>query len=211
MSHEITKSRAVLALVVGWAVLAPVDVAAIITPLTRAEIERAAALARWPRSDSDRSRFHRPYIIDVTGVAANFFAITRIEVITEFRRLELIAEEHARANDTFARGGLRDAQEAIRPWRGRVSIAVQLEFTASNRYLTAVPRVEVALGFPNAGGALDTRVIGTYGSGDPPVLIGGTVEATFDATPLARQRVPVLVRCDGRELTRVVIDFARLD
>jgi len=32
----------------------------------------------------------------VTGVAATFFAITRIEVITEFRRLELIAEEHAR-------------------------------------------------------------------------------------------------------------------
>jgi len=104
VSHEITKGRAVLALVVGWTMLAPVDVAAIITPLTRADIERTAALARWPRSDSDRARFHRPSIIDVTGVAATFFAITRIEVITEFWRLELIAEEHARANDTFARG-----------------------------------------------------------------------------------------------------------
>jgi len=41
-----------------------------------------------------------------------------------------------------------------------------------------VPQVEVALSFPNAGGAVDTRVTGTYGSGDPPVLIGGTVEAT---------------------------------
>ena len=108
-------------------VLTTLDVAAIVTPLTRADMERATGLARWPRSDADRARFHRPYVVSLTGVGTDFFAIKTVEVITEFRRLELIAEEHARLNDNFARAGLRDAEEAIDPWKGLVWIVARLE------------------------------------------------------------------------------------
>jgi hypothetical protein len=184
---------------------------AIVTPMSRADIERAAALARWPRSDADRARFHRRYVTDLHGVMADSFAVTRIEVITEFRRLELIAEEHARANDTFGRGSLRDAKEALAPWRGRVTVAVRIEFTASTRYLPAVPGVTVAFdGLPRID-ALDSHTIPIYSGEESPTLVGGTVETVFDAATLARVRQPLAVRYEGRELTRLFLDFTQLD
>jgi len=200
--------RAVLAITAFVAATSP-DLDAIITPLTRADMERATALARWPRSDADRSRFHAPYVIRLTGVAADVITVTTIEVITEFRRLELIAEDHARANDNFARGGLRDAEEAIRPFQGVVAIVARLDINAGNRYIAGVPAVDIAVGDRNPMAPTNTRVTGVYASEGG--LIGSTVEATFDAASLRHRRAPVVLSFKGVRLTRVVIDFAQLD
>jgi hypothetical protein len=126
-------------------VLASLDGVAIVTPLTRGDMERATGLARWPRSDADRARFHRPYVFDVAGVSTDFFSIKNIAVITEFRRLELIAEQHARINDNFARAGIRDAEEAIRPWQGLVWISVRLDLT-KRAYAGETPDVRIVIG-----------------------------------------------------------------
>jgi hypothetical protein len=80
-------------------------------PLTPQDIQRATELARWPHTDAERAQFHRRYTIPVNGPTVEYFAIETLEVTTPFRRLELIAEEHARLNDLFARGGdRRDAE-----------------------------------------------------------------------------------------------------
>src|SRR5436190_4640736 len=177
-------------------VLTTLDVAAIVTPLTPADMERATGLARWPRSDADRARFHRPYVVSLTGVGTDFFAIKTLEVITEFRRLELIAEEHARLNDNFARAGLRDAEEAIRPWQGLVWIAARLDLTNRNRYVRETPDVDLVIGGQKPTPPTSARITGIYGSESE--LLGWTVEAAFPAAPLKNRRVPMLVRVNGR-------------
>jgi hypothetical protein len=191
-----------------FALCAP-DVAGIVTPLTRADMERATGLARWPRSDADRARFHRPYVFSLGGVATDFFSVRTVEVITEFRRLELIAEEHARLNDNFARAGLRDAEDAIRPWQGNVWIVARLELTNRNRYVRDTPDVGISIGGPQPVAAASARTTAVYGSESE--LIGWNVETSFAAAPLRNRRAPIVIRFDGRELTRLRIDFAQLD
>jgi len=94
---------------------------AIDLPLGRRDMERALALARWPHSDAERERFHRQYLVGVNGPTVENWAVEQVEVITEFRRLALIAEEHARVNDMFGRAGVQEAEQALRPWLGRLS------------------------------------------------------------------------------------------
>lgn len=87
--------------------------------INRADIERALALMRWPHTAELRARFHDPYLVLIDG-RLNAVAVTvqQIEIITEFRRLVLIAEGHSGLNDSFGgRGGLSDAEHALRPWR----------------------------------------------------------------------------------------------
>jgi hypothetical protein len=201
--------RAALAIATAWILIHVPGVGAIITPLTRADMERATGLARWPRSDADRARFHRPYVVALTGAATDFFSLKSIEVITEFRRLELIAEEHARLNDNFARAGLRDAEEAIRPWQGLVWIVARLDLTAGNRYVSGDPDVDIAVGGQHPMASTSARVTTIRGSEGE--LTGWTVEAAFPAPLLKDRRVPILIRFDGHELTRVRIDFAQLE
>jgi hypothetical protein len=190
-------------------ILASLNVSAIVTPLTRADMERATGLARWPRSDADRARFHRPYVTSLTGVTTDFFSIRTVEVITEFRRLELIAEEHARANDNFARGGLRDAEEAIRPWEGSVWIVATLDLTAHNRYVHGSPDVDIVIGGQKPIAPTNARITNMYGS--EGALIGWKVDAAFNADQLKNRRGPVLVRFNRHELTRIAVDFTQLD
>ena len=163
-------------------VLTTLNVAAIVTPLTRADMERATGLARWPRSDADRARFHRPYVVSLTGVGTDFFAIKTVEVITEFRRLELIAEAHARLNDNFARAGVREAEEAIGPWKGFVWVVARLDLTNHNRYVRDTPDVDIVIGGQKPIAPANARVIGVNGSEGE--LIGWTVEAAFPAALL---------------------------
>jgi hypothetical protein len=200
--------RAVATVVAACAIAWPREAGAIITPLTRADMERATALARWPRSDSDRARFHKPYIIPLTGATTDLFKVTTVEVITEFRRLELIAEEHARANDNFARGGLRDAEEAIKPFQGHVSIVARLELGRTNRYAGDPPAVDIAIGDTNPMAPLSTKATGVYAKG---TLTGVTVEATFAAPRLRARRAPVILSFNGQRLTRIVINFGELE
>jgi hypothetical protein len=71
-------------------------------------------------------------------------AVEAIEVITPFRRLELIAEEHARINDLFARGGIQDAEEALAPWRDLVAIVAHVRFDQT-KIVVGVPELSLTL------------------------------------------------------------------
>ena len=192
------------------ALLAQAQVRAIHSPLSRPDMELALALTRWPHSEADRARFHDRYIVPVDGPMVDGFSVTQVEVTTEFRRLELIGEHHARINDLFGRGGLRDAEEALRPWRDRLSISAHLAFDlAKYKYITGIPSIDVVFGGPVAVAPLDVRRTGIYGNDSG--LIRGIVEVVFDAVSIGQTSRPVIVLWHGTELARVSIDFAQLD
>ena len=178
--------------------------------LAPADMRRALTLARWPTSDAERSRFHERYVFAVNSPTTEYFAVQKVEVITEFRRLELIAEEHARINDTFGRGGLRDVEDALAPWRGLVSIVVTLTFDSA-KYITGVPPVDMALEGPTLIAPLETTRDGVYSGGDHPTLIGGIVRSKFDAASIGQARRPVFIHRDGKPIARPPIDFATLE
>jgi hypothetical protein len=178
--------------------------------LTPVDMQRALSLARWPATDAERSRFHDRYLIAVNGPTVEYFAVEKVEVITEFRRLTLVAEEHARINDTFGRGGMKDVEDALRPWRGRVSIIVALVFDPT-KDITGVPLVDMVLEGPTLIAPLSTTRSGTYSAGDHPVLTGGIVESVFAAESIGQEERPVFIHLHGRVIARPAIDFARLE
>src|SRR5262249_45572011 len=85
-------------------------------PMTQAEMERALSIGR--ASDSERARFHQPYV-----VVLNDPTVDQIDVLTEFRRAVLFAEEQIRHGDHMF--GLRQAEPALRPWHGKVTIVAR--------------------------------------------------------------------------------------
>jgi hypothetical protein len=191
--------------------VANLEIAAFIPTLADADLARAVALARWPTSEADRERFHRRYVFNVNGTTTPV-GVERIEVITPFRRLELIAEERARINDyLFARGGLRDAQDVMRPWQERVTIAGHLRFPFNNTFVE-VPAVEVILDGWQLLSALETHREPVFTTqGKVSVLVGGTIDAQFDAELVGNTVRQAFVVWKGQELARVTIDFASLD
>jgi hypothetical protein len=105
--------------------------------LTPSEIEAVLAVARGDAAG--RARFHSPYVIPSAHPT-----LERVEVVTERRRLLLLAEDKLAGGDRlFAFGTLR-AEEALRPWRGRLVITAHLRFPRQNAYVMAPP-VEVRL------------------------------------------------------------------
>src|SRR5476651_2347055 len=135
-----------LALTVVIAFVAAGTIHAIAVPLTSEQMDRALTLAR-SANDRERAQFHARYIIPVTARPAGFFTIDRIEITTEFRRLELIGEDHARIGDLFGRGGLQDAERALRPYHNRVAVAARLQL-APNAFVADVPVVDIQLDGP---------------------------------------------------------------
>ncbi len=190
-------------------VLGACQIAALASQLTTFEMRRALALAR--ASDTERARFHAPYIFKLTGARLDYVEVEQIEVTTEFRRLELIAEEHARRNDSFGSGGLRDVETALRPWRDRIAVVARLRFQPTMRVITGVPPVTVAIGDAPSVAPLDTRRDAVYsGTGEESFLVGGTIEALFHAASVGTASRPVLVAWNGKEIGCVTIDFGAL-
>jgi len=178
--------------------------------LTPADMQRALTLARWPTTDADRLRFHERYQFEVNSPTIEYFAVRKVEVITEFRRLELIAEEHARINDTFGRGGMRDVEDALQPWRGRATIVVTLVFDPT-KYITGVPPVDMVLEGPTLVAPLETTRTGVYGAGDHPVLTGAVVESVFESASIGQEVRPVFIHRSGALIARPPIDFSMLE
>ena len=185
--------------------------AAINRRLGSEDIRRATELARWPHTDAERQQFHARYVVAVNSPMVDGFSVERIEVMTPFRRLELIAEEHARINDLFARGGLHDAEEALKPWRDQVSILAHLRFDLTKAIL-GVPEVAIAVEgtvrvFPFA---VDSQ--GVYnGPWDRQVLVGGIVEATFDLQDVDQTTRPVVVISSGKDIARAPVNFGAIE
>jgi hypothetical protein len=201
-----------LAVAILVAVLAQAGIGAVNPQLTAQDIQRATELARWPHTDAERAQFHKRYTIVVNAPAVEYFVLETIEVTTPFRRMELIAEEHARINDLFAGGGVRDAEEALRPWRDRLSIVARLRFDLT-KLIPGVPELDLTIEGPDAvfpmttnSSRIDIRTVNFRTQ-----IVGGLVEAVFDVRAAGETTGPVVVRWNAKEIARVAVDFARME
>ena len=196
-----------LAALVALAVAGPPLLAlrALETELSDQQIERALRLGR--SSAAERERFHRRYVFPADGrtPVVNGLQLESIEVISEFRRMELIAEEHARINDTFGRAGLRDAKQALAAWSGNVSVIARVRVIGVTNMLS-VPRLDVTLDSLPAAGTVLRRDISNDG-----VLVGGEIESPFAAGAVGQTARTVAVSWSDRLLGSVRIDFRSLD
>jgi len=125
-----------------------------------------------------------------------------------------MAEEHARLNDIWGRGGQREVEEAMRPWRGRLSILVHLVLRAGLPYVGDVPPVEMAVDGTTAAQLEDSRrsiVYANCGNDQGCPVIGAAVEATFDAASVGQTMRSIRVLWNDEPLARTSIDFGALD
>ena len=190
-------------------VLAAATVAAIDLDISPADIEAALKVARAP--ESTRAAFHARYVF-----ASNHPAVERIEVVTESRRVVLIAESRIAGGDHLFAHGSRAVSEALRPWRGRVSVIARLRFHPQNTYVMA-PSIDLVLR-DNSGEVprldLRTETLLALSSGVPgerlPV-VGAVTEAIFGSAVIGQTTRTVVVRMDGAEVTRLAIDFSRVE
>jgi hypothetical protein len=189
-------------------------VRAMVLRLTPADIERALSLSRFPHSDADRTQFHKRYTIPVQGDPVDAWMVDNIEVITEFRRVELMAEEHVRINDLWGRGGLGEVEEAMRPWQGRLSLVAHLSLVANHIYAGDVPPVDVVVDGLDAAATIDshrTNVYANCGGDAGCALSGGLAEEVLESAAVGQAARSVRVLWNGKELARVTINFAALD
>lgn len=187
------------------AVVAPI--AAVDLDVTAADIERALSVAR--SQDSERARFHAPYIKTL-----NTPFVEKVEVVTEYRRVVLMAEERARKGDRMFGYSVSLATQAVGPWKRRLSIVVRLRFHPQNNYVD-VPAVDVSLD-GNAEaliGVLKEPVLALPSKtpGDRLTVLGAVVEGVFDAAAVGQGMREFAIRMDGRELTRVRFELSALD
>jgi hypothetical protein len=197
--------------------LVGVTIAVVLQPDLRAinvapglrDIDRAMKLAQ-ERTET-REQFHSPYIVRLL----NHVTVEAIDVITEFRRYVLTAEKELSLGHWLFAQGTREAQAAVQPWRGQLSMVARLRFHPHNTLLS-VPPYEITIGRPDLAAVDVIRTpITALPSGKRrdavTPLMGATIEALFDAAPVGQTVRPVMVMLAGQEIARVTIDFARLE
>jgi hypothetical protein len=180
---------------------------ALVWPMTQAEVDRALSIGR--AFDRERAQFHTPYIIPIADPT-----VERLEIVTEFRRVVLFAEEQIRKGDHMF--GLREAERAVAPWHGKVTIVARLRFHPLNTFIDTPP-YQVVIGNPPLE-ALAVRRTSLYAVAGPnpkpgthAALNGAIVEADFDAEAVAHDLRPVRVMLEGKEVARATVDFGRLE
>jgi hypothetical protein len=161
------------------------------------------------RDAAARTRYHAAYIQRVGGPV-----IQGLEVVTEFRRMVLLAEEQARAGE--AAWDAARAAAALAPYRGRLDVILHLQFNPQNTYRT-VPPVGVVI-YPRGDGpalrpghveVTPANVAGPISPGTP--ILSARVEAHFAAGALDAAGVYLVgVSIGGREIQRIPIDLSRL-
>jgi hypothetical protein len=184
---------------------------AMVIELTISQIDRAQQTAR--SRDSERAQFHSKYFFKPANDT-----VIQIEVVTEFRRLVLITEQHLLAGDQMFSRGEREAREALAPTRGLVTLKAQLRFHPQNAYVT-VPDFKIAIGQPPVGdlsNQLETKITSDMAAPaknprERTAILGAALEASLASTQIGQATVPVGVVLDGKELARTVVDFGRLD
>ena len=132
-------------LVVAAFLFAQAPIVAVTEVMTDSDIARALNIANG--SDATRALFHAPYLVAVDAPV-----IEHLEIITEFRRFVLAAEDQLKAgNWMMARGGFdpkgRTLRDLLRPLGGQVSIRARLRFHPQNNYVT-LPAFDILLGDP---------------------------------------------------------------
>src|SRR5690606_25493720 len=106
-------------------ILASSTAGAIKLDVTRLDVERALAIAR--SSDAERARFHAPYI-----VAVDTPFVDRVELISPYRRVVLLAEQHISKGDRAFAYSITRAYEASRVWSNRVAVVARVRFHPQN-------------------------------------------------------------------------------
>ena len=106
---------------------------------------------------------------------------------------------------------MRDAVEALRPWRDQVSIVAHLRFDLT-KLIPGVPDVDFALEGPRVVLPIVINNSGIYDrSQERAQIIGGLVDAVFDVRDVGQTTGPVVVRWNGKEVARAAVDFAALE
>jgi len=186
-------------------------VAALTEELTDRDIASALNVANT--SETTRKLFHAPYIVAIKDAT-----VEQLEVITEYRRYALAAEEQSElGNWMMARGGFdqkgRTLKELLQPFAGQVSIRARLRFHPHNSYVT-LPPFDIMLGEPTlvARQAMRTPHV-TPASGDGKsrdFIHGATIETTFDAVEIGDRVMAVRIVSEGKEVVRAMVDFSRV-
>jgi hypothetical protein len=181
--------------------------AALLLMIGPEELQRALTIGGG--TAAERGRFHARYTF-----AGNDPTIQTIEVLTEFRRVVVAAEDHILHGDHMF--SARQASVLTAPWRGKVTIVVRARFHPQNVYMS-VPSYRIEVG-PLALAPLDVRLTPEFmqaapnqRSGTVTPLVGGLVEADFDVNEIGQSTQVVRVTLDKKQLARVTIDFSRLE
>ncbi|MGD9903580.1 MAG: hypothetical protein AB7U83_08920 [Vicinamibacterales bacterium] len=224
MSHRVALGAAVIA--AGLA-SAPA-VRAIEANLPTQGVDDAIVFARMARHEA-RQAFHDRYARTPGG------AVSRISIVSEYRRVVLRTEEKIRLGDRSY--SVRQLTTELEPWRGQLEVIVDLVFHPMNTYV-GVPLIDVLLAPLDGGGDRTPLVAETTdriprfgGFFDPPppdapwwpfpppaptvtvrrdTVTGGWVLARFDATRLASGRFDVVVKDGATSLGSASFDFGAL-
>ena len=194
-------------MVLAALVAAAAQVAALKIGITREDVDRALTIAR--SRDADRARFHAPYIKEV-----NTPFVERIEVVSELRRVVLLAEEQIARGDRSFAYSLTRASDALQVWRRRVAVIARVRFHPQNNYVDAPPVTLSLVGNERALVGVKREAIlalppGRTGEFVP--VLGAVVEAVFEAEALGQAEREFVIELEGRELGRVTFDFATID
>lgn len=174
-------------------------------------IARAVALGR-SRDQAKLRQYHSAYLFSLDP------PFDRLEILTEYRRIVIAAEERSGFDSAW---GAEQAAAMLRPLRGTVALVLHVTFPPNNVY-RAMPAFDIVL-YDRAGSAAgrriaprEVRATPRYLPGQPapagtPIL-GGSIEAIFDARTLQRRAVYLAgIFREGRELRRVDVDFGRIE
>jgi hypothetical protein len=189
-------------------------VTAVNAALTQADTQRALRLAGAP--EGARAQFHSPYIIAVKGSI-----IHEIQVLTEFRRTVLAAEDAFKRGDWAVAHGAASrtghgVEDVVKPWRGKVTILADLHLDPLHTYV-GVPNCEAMMAGVPVVASLERRTSPRsslpYSSRGKTTtsLVGASLEADFDAAAVGTTSRDVVVMCEGRDVARTAIDFSRLE
>ena len=158
-------------------------------------------------SAADRAAFHAGYV-SVAGDPA----IDGVEVVTELRRVVLLAEEYLAAGEPLPEAD--QIAEALRPFQDRLTVIARIRFHPQNGY-TRVPALDVRLGTGfSMQSALEVRTTAIEdaaaapGEGRP-VIRGAAVEASFRA---AHERAiqTLVIHVNNVYLMVATVDLTRM-
>ena len=198
-------------LVAAALLFAQAPIAAVTEVMTDSDIAQALNIANG--SDATRALFHAPYHVTVDAPV-----IEHLEIITEFRRFVLAAEDQLKGgNWMMARGGFdpkgRRLRDLLRPLGGQVSIRARLRFHPQNNYVT-LPAFDILLGDPTLLASIALRAPHiTPATGEPgtrDVINGATIEVFYNAPTIDDRLLPVRLISEGKEVARVSVDFSRV-
>jgi hypothetical protein len=193
--------------VLVFAVASVAGVSATKVDITSQDIDRALAIAR--SRESERARFHAPYIRSV-----NTPYLEQAELVTETRRVVLLAEERASRGDRFFGYSVTRAADALSVWRRRLSVIARVRFHPQNNYVD-VPAVTMSV-VGNDSALIGVRRDPVYGftsgrKGESLPVSGAIVDGSFDADALGQASRDFVVSLDGKELGRVTFNLGILD